>query len=88
MVYKLVRRPTFDARKQMALVVPSFKYTLGCVNSGLRNAKRERFRLVDRSGVLQFRTEDSGELHTNYIPGLPKLESEIINRLRYVMAIV
>ena len=49
---------------------------------------RERFRSVNRFGVVRFRTEDSGELHTNYMPWLPKLESEINNRLGYVMAIV
>lgn len=42
---------------------------------------RRGFRPVNRSGVLRFRTEDSGELHTNYIPWLPKLESEINDRL-------
>jgi len=93
MVYKLAQRHTFNARKQMALVVPSFKDTLGAwslkleVWSRKRN-NRERFRSVNRFGVVRFRTEDSGELHTNYMPWLPKLESEINNRLGYVMAIV
>lgn len=73
----------------MTLVVPSFKYTLEAC--GLREVwirNRYKFRLVNRFGALQFRTEDSGELHTNYIPGLPKVEGEINNRLRYVMGIV
>lgn len=44
MVYKLAQRHTFNARKQMALVVPSFKDTLGAwsLKSGLGNATIEK----------------------------------------------